>query len=403
MKYDLVFEGGGAKGMAFVGAYQAFVGRGHTVGRLLGTSAGAITAALIAAGYTPQEMRDALQERENDQPVFAGFMGPPAPFDADELQRGALRALLEDIDLKFIPNRLEERLDDAIVRSLAKSERLRNVVALIERGGWYGAERFVSWMTTKLDSGPWKKGARHFGSMTLAQFHAETEVFLSLVAADTSAGRLLVLNHRTAPDCPLVWAVRMSMSIPLLWNEVIWDASWGAYLGRSLGGHSIVDGGMLSNFPIELFISDEPQVTRLMGPKQQNHPLGLLIDESLPVPPLADTRSGLVEIKVRPQELRTVQRLMRLIDTATGAHDKMVIDEFRHLVIRLPAHGYGTTEFDMSDERRRALVAAGERATNAFFDRSPAAKAAPRGGAAMAPGGGIADRLAMRVLDLDSE
>jgi len=38
MKYDIAFEGGGAKGMVFVGAYREFVQRGHTFGRLLGTS-----------------------------------------------------------------------------------------------------------------------------------------------------------------------------------------------------------------------------------------------------------------------------------------------------------------------------------------------------------------------------
>jgi hypothetical protein len=64
MKYDLVFEGGGAKGMAFVGAYEELAERGHTCGRLLGTSAGAITAAFIAAGYVPAEMLAALNERE---------------------------------------------------------------------------------------------------------------------------------------------------------------------------------------------------------------------------------------------------------------------------------------------------------------------------------------------------
>jgi NTE family protein len=74
MKYGLVFEGGGAKGMAFVGAYEELVERGHTCGRLLGTSAGAITAAFIAAGYTPVEMLAALNERENGQPVFASFV-----------------------------------------------------------------------------------------------------------------------------------------------------------------------------------------------------------------------------------------------------------------------------------------------------------------------------------------
>ena len=119
--------------------------------------------------------------------------------------------------------------------------------------------------------------------MTLAQFFAATGVELSLVASDTTDGGILVLNHRTAPDCPVVWAVRMSMSIPLLWDEVVWQADWGTYLGRDVAGHAVVDGGLLSNFPIELFISDAPQVTKLMGPKKDDPVLGLLIDEKLPV------------------------------------------------------------------------------------------------------------------------
>jgi NTE family protein len=56
MKYDLVFEGGGAKGMVFVGALEEYFSRGHSAGRLLGTSAGAITAVLLAAGYTPAKL-----------------------------------------------------------------------------------------------------------------------------------------------------------------------------------------------------------------------------------------------------------------------------------------------------------------------------------------------------------
>ena len=56
MEYDMVFEGGGAKGMVLVGAMQEFEARGHTHNRLLGTSAGAITATLLAAGYSAEEM-----------------------------------------------------------------------------------------------------------------------------------------------------------------------------------------------------------------------------------------------------------------------------------------------------------------------------------------------------------
>ena len=398
MKYDLVFEGGGAKGMVFVGAYDELVKRGHTAGRLLGTSAGAITAALLAAGYTPKEMLDALNERENGKPVFAGFMGEPPPFTKEEIQASAIRKLLRDVNLKFVPDFLENKMDDAIAEMLAENSRSRHFFAFVERGGWYAADRFITWLQSKLDTGPWKTGQRHFSGMTLKQFYDEAQIDLSVVASDTTDGRLLVLNHHTAPDCPLVWAVRMSMSIPLVWNEVIWEDGWGHYLGRPMKGHIIVDGGMLSNFPIELFISDEPQVTRLMGPKQDHPVLGLLIDESLPVEPAQ--RGLLVDIDVKPGELKTVQRFKRLIDTMTGAHDKMVIEEFEHLVVRLPAAGYGTTEFDMSDERRKALVAAGERAVRAYFDQPPAPRPIPRGMEVVASQKvkKVADRIAARLL-----
>jgi NTE family protein len=402
MQYDLVFEGGGAKGMVFVGAYEEFAQRGHTFGRLLGTSAGAITATLLAAGYTPQEMLSALNERENGKPVFAGFMGKPAPFTKEDIQTSAIRDLLRNINIKLIPDLLENKLDDVIANMLADNPESRHFFAFVERGGWYSADRFVTWMQNKLDNGTWKGGQRTFSNMSLEQFYRETEIDLSLVASDTMAGRLLVLNHLTAPKCPVVWAVRMSMSIPLVWEEVIWDRNWGFYLEIDITDHAIVDGGLLSNFPLELFISDEPQVTRLMGPKGNDPVLGWLIDESLPVSAAAGARGLLVDIDIKPKELRTVQRLSRLINTATTAHDKMVIEEFNHLVVRMPAQGYGTTEFDMSDERRIALVEAGRRAMRDYFDNLPVPAAVPRGleDAQAERTRRIADRIATRILGL---
>lgn len=401
MKYDLVFQGGGARGMVLVGAYAEFVQRGHSPGRLLGTSAGAITATLIAAGYTPAEMLAALEEREGDRPVFAGFLGRPAPFSDQEIRASAIRTMLRNIDLVLIPDVIEERIDDAMAQWLMQDPLSRHLVALIERGGWYSADRFVSWMQTRLDSGTWQGAPRQFGGMTLAQFFAATGAELSVVASDTTDSRLLVLNHHTAPDCPLVRAVRMSMSIPLLWEEVIWQAAWGTYMGRELAGHTIVDGGMLSNFPLELFISDAPHVTRLMGPKQAAPVLGMLIDDTLPVPQPAAERELLVNLNVKPQELRTVQRITRLVDTAMNAHDKMVIDAFSHLVVHLPAQGYGVVEFDMSDGRRGALVEAGRSALGAYFDQPPAVL----GGAlelaeeVTTQARQTADRIALRLLE----
>ena len=153
MKYDLVFEGGGAKGMVFVGACEEFFRRGHSFDRLLGTSAGAITATLLAAGYTPEEMLAALTEKEGGKSVFAGFMGPPPPFTDEEILTGATRRLLDGVDFRFLFDSWEKKLDDKLARTLAASERFRHVLALVERGGWFAADRFVSWLRTKLDSG----------------------------------------------------------------------------------------------------------------------------------------------------------------------------------------------------------------------------------------------------------
>jgi predicted acylesterase/phospholipase RssA len=411
MKYDLVFEGGGAKGMVFVGALEELFSRGHSAGRLLGTSAGAIAAVLMAAGYGPAGMLKALNEKENGRSVFAGFMGAPEPFAEEEIKESATRQVFTNIDLKFVPGFLEGPLDDALARWLAGHPRSRHFVAFVERGGWFSAARFVRWLQEKLDVDPETQLTRAYSRMTLKEFFEATRVELSVVAADTTDSRLLVLNRRTAPDCPVVWAVRMSMSIPLVWDEVVWKEAWGSYLGQPMAGHVIVDGGMLSNFPIELFISGEAPVTKLMGPKQDHPVLGLLIDETLPVPV---KRGLLIDVNIKPGELRTVQRIMRLVNTMTGAHDKMVIEEYEHLVVRLPAGGYGTTEFDMSDPRRESLVAAGRRAMKAYLDARPAPRgAAPRGvkakGAKAAPRGAkgtrgvkpsptAADRIARRLL-----
>ena len=126
----------------------------------------------------------------------------------------------------------------------------RNLVSFVERGGWYGGEAVVDWMRARLDSGVFHGSPRRLGDASLARFYEATGVDLSVVAADTTDGRLRVLNHRTAPHCPVVWAVRMSMNLPFIWEEVLWREEWGPYLGSDIAGHALVDGGVLSGFPI---------------------------------------------------------------------------------------------------------------------------------------------------------
>ncbi len=55
MKIGLVLSGGGARGIAHLGVIKALQEMGVRVDQIAGTSAGAITGALIAQGYTPDE------------------------------------------------------------------------------------------------------------------------------------------------------------------------------------------------------------------------------------------------------------------------------------------------------------------------------------------------------------
>lgn len=52
--------GGGIKGIAHVGALQKLVEAGYTIKAVAGTSAGGIVGAMIAAGYSPIELKDII-------------------------------------------------------------------------------------------------------------------------------------------------------------------------------------------------------------------------------------------------------------------------------------------------------------------------------------------------------
>ena len=63
---DLVFEGGGLKGIALVGAFSVLEKQGYEPQNMAGASAGAIVATLLAAGYTAAELREIIGELDYD-------------------------------------------------------------------------------------------------------------------------------------------------------------------------------------------------------------------------------------------------------------------------------------------------------------------------------------------------
>ena len=367
MDIDLVFEGGGAKGLAFVGALQAIERHGHKPRRVVGTSAGSIVAILVAAGYSAAECKAAINERLPDgSSRFGSFLQVPTIDESVELSNSLRGWLRTELDNPLIPNLIEPVVDNMIER-LAQRDLTKHVISLLAWGGWYAGETLLAYLTEKLDA-----GGRGLGSSTLREFSAQTGRDFTAVASDITDKTMLVLNHRTAPDCPTAWAVRMSMSCPLVWQEVVWKKEWGTYLGHDISGHKVVDGGLSSNFPIALLVSDDDLVEETMGEESaSDQVIGLLLDDGLPVPGAEDTHAQDQKAPTfleRSDVLAEMMfRLGSMGETLLGGHDKYVIDEHKHLVCRLPAKGYGILEFDLTPERMAPIVNAGEAAMEAHL------------------------------------
>jgi predicted acylesterase/phospholipase RssA len=358
MAFDMVFNGGGAKGLAFAGALQAFEAAGHTHGRLIGTSAGAITAVYTGAGYNADELLAICSATDpvEKKPVLATFLDPPlsGDFSEDQIKNSLTAGLLKDA---HIP----EMIAGGILHHLLKVDLYRELFSFNECGGFYAGDKALNWFRQVL-------GAKGL-DVTWEEFYAKTGADVSVVTTDVTHSQMVVLNHRTAPNCPVAISMRMSMSIPFVWREMIWDSAWGEYLGTVWPGETtFVDGGVLSNFALELLTDSlAPQVRRVMGdpPAAPNPVLGLYLDSKTAV-------AGAETSDTKPPRLRAAERVMNLIDTMTDSHDLVVMEQYKTSVCRIPTGGYGTTEFRMSAERQKLLIDSGRQAMVAYLGALPA-------------------------------
>ena len=211
LKADAVFEGGGVKGIGLVGAISEIEKAGYVFENLAGTSAGAIVASLLAVGYSAAEIKNELERLH-----YNDFR--------DE-------GLLDQLGL------------------FGKS------LSIGFEYGIYEGEFFEDWLERLLVV----KGKTTFGQIKTKYKDDKYKYKFQAIAADISDRRLLVLPNDLKlfginPDgFSISRAVRMSMSIPFFFEPVeLRDTS-----GRK---HFIVDGGLLSNYPVWLLDdgSDDP-------------------------------------------------------------------------------------------------------------------------------------------------
>lgn len=306
---DLVFQGGGVKGIALVGAYSMLEEEGYRPQNMAGTSAGAIVATLIAAGYTADELEAMLGE---------------TPFS------------------RFLDGSWEDRIP-----------LVGTPLSILLDQGVHEGRVFEEWMRERLAA----RGVERFGDLVVPEFAGDARYRhrVQVVASDVTARRVLVLpmdapRLGVEPDeMDVALAVRMSMSIPIVFEPVRHRAPDGT--------HVVVDGGMLSNFPVWLFDTEGVPEWPTFGLK--------LVD---PAPREPVARSGLGSIGWGPLG-ETVDYLTGLVATMVDAHDKLHLDRADFVrTIPLSNLGVEATAFDLPRDRMRELFEEGRRAARAFLE-----------------------------------
>ena len=314
-KVDLVFEGGGVKGIGLIGALSVLEEQGYEPQNVAGASAGAIVATLLAAGYSADELRDVIQNLD-----FEKFK------DTDWVDR--------------IP--------------IAGS-----AISILRDQGIYEGSYFQQLMSDLLED----KGVSTFADLVHPDFadgDLRYRYKAQVIASDVTERRLLVLPRDAGllgiddPDnLNVAYAVRMSMSIPIFFEPV-------RHSNPVTGNeHIIVDGGMLSNYPVWLFDSGEDEM-----PEWPTFGM-LLVSENTREP----INTNVPDMETGGGGLRTVvEYLKSLIGTMMEAHDRLYVEkaEFAR-TIPIPTVGVGTTKFDLTDDDKDRLYESGRTAAEEFL------------------------------------
>lgn len=323
---NLVFEGGGVKGIAFAGALQVLEEKGITpdIQRVGGTSAGAINATLVALGFTNTEQRNILKNLD-----FNNFMDNSWGM-------------------------------------------FRDIIRLVRKFGWHKGDFFRDMMGQLIKEKLGNSNAT-FQDLEMAK---RPKLYMYGTNLSTHFGEVFSWEH--TPTMRIVDAVRISMSIPLFFAAV-----------RNTRKDVFVDGGVLNNYPIKLFdrqkyVSNQNQDKMAFKRRyydEENkqflaeHPssspyiynketLGLRLDSKQEI---AAFRYG-SELK-RQNISGFTDYVKSLISTILESQGNTHLhsDDW-HRTIYIDTLGVGTTDFEIKDEIKQKLEESGRKGAEDYFD-----------------------------------
>lgn len=321
---NLVFEGGGVKGIAYVGAMEVLQKRGifNDIKRVGGTSAGAINAVLLACGYSNVEQRK----------------------------------ILSDLDF-------EKFMDDDIGV-------IRDTKRLTTEFGWHKGDFFQKWIAGLI------KARMKTADITFREMLEKGCPELYLVGTNLSTGYAEVFSAEHTPNIRVLDAIRISMSIPLFFAAI-----------RAARGDVYVDGGMMNNYPVKLFdrkkYIEDPKAERvpdyykaenkvfLKGANKNRSPyvynketLGFRLDSKRKI---AAFRYGDVAVV---NEIDGFFEFCRaLIKAALNVQESQHLhtDDW-HRTVYIDTKGVGTIDFKLSADKKTELIDSGRNSTQKYFN-----------------------------------
>jgi NTE family protein len=325
---NAVFSGGGVAGVAFVGAVQEAEQHGYEWHSLAGTSAGAVMASLLASGYTSAELEEIMRGMDFTQLLDEGW--------EDRLSRSVLRLL------KFVPK----------IGPYAPY-----AFGIMKGLGIYEGQSFERLMKAYLA----RKGISTYGDLAMPGQACRTghDYRLHVIATDLTARRMLILPEDARhfgidpDDLSVALSIRMSMSIPVFFEPV---RLHNAITGQD---HVIVDGALLSNYPVWLF--------DVAGSESNGHPtIGFCLQGPEP-DGLGHPQPGANSTQ-RIDDLGALMRAMWA--TWFSSLDKnYVIRRHMGLTILIDTLGVKATDFNLTESQATALIRSGREAARACLNQ----------------------------------
>lgn len=206
---NLVLEGGGVRGLAYAGALQVLEEKGilKNIENVAGSSAGAIAGLMVALNYNSHEIDSVLIKLKI------------ADFNDGKFFVGKLRRIKKEY-------------------------------------GVFKGDKIESWLSSLIAE---KTGNENITFEELNLLHVNDKSFKNFFCTGTniSGQKVEILSWKTWPKMKLKTAVHISSSIPFYFVPVAVDSEGNEvpFSDTMINHNLFVDGGMLSNFPINIFDS----------------------------------------------------------------------------------------------------------------------------------------------------